>query len=121
MIKPSFTELIEAATHVTGFSPELIAGKSQAQSISNTRQIVALLAKELRSDTLSYIGSQLNRHHTSILNGHRRITKLSTEPEIIELKRDIAAAAIELAHSRNNRFFQCHQGAQPGGETTQSS
>ena len=65
---PTFQELIVAAERATGISMDDIKSTSRQRAFIRPRQVICFLAVELRGDTSVFIGTQLNRDHSTVLH-----------------------------------------------------
>ena len=114
MTRPTFDELLTAASLVTGFDRSSIIGQSRIRPVVEARKLVAVLARELRGDPLSFIAQQMGKDHSTIAHGFRAYPALAAKPGAMELKNDITAAAHALARERQARLTNpIRNGAEP--------
>jgi hypothetical protein len=74
---------------------ELI-GRNRATKLVHARQIAMYLAHELTDASLVYIGRQINRDHTTVYHGFRRVeAKRADIPELPALIEAVRAALAE--------------------------
>lgn len=69
-------QLIAEASRETGYTPQEIVGHSRKQPLARTRQWVMWKARQ-EGYSLEQIGRVLNRDHTTVLHGVRKIEAIS--------------------------------------------
>ena len=71
-----------------------LQGQSQNKEISTARNVAMYIIREMTQLSLAEIGQQFGgRHHSTVLNSINRVEKMmKTQPELMEIIRDITNA-----------------------------
>ena len=89
---PSPQEIIEETAKYYAMDPELIRGQSRAKDIMLARQISMYLIRRITNLSLSDIGKEYGRDHSTVVHSLEKMDKLVKESrEVSEIIRDIQA------------------------------
>jgi hypothetical protein len=90
---PPLREIEDAVAKVTGISIEVMRGRGRRRDVSRARHTVWLLARDLTAQTLSDIGRQYGRDHTTVMWGVEKATEHLREgmPEYRRVAREARA------------------------------
>lgn len=73
------TSIIKSVSEQTGVSVGAIKGRSKVRAVARARQLVMYRAHRQHGFSLNQVGRVLDRDHSSVLCGVRRIEKLMAE------------------------------------------
>lgn len=78
----TFAQILNATANAEGVTVAALEGPGRTKSISWPRQRAIYLSRTLRPDlSLTFIGHRLNRDHTTVLHGERRVGDRLVETE----------------------------------------
>lgn len=91
---PSAETIIQEVARFYELDAAAITGQSQNKEISTARNVAMYIIREMTQLSLAEIGQQFGgRHHTTVLNSINRVEKMmKTQPELMEIIRDITNA-----------------------------
>lgn len=96
----SMNEIVEAVCDYYGPSPASIRGPNRMAILCHARRIIVYLAVKLLGKSLSSIGRNLNKDHTSILHAKRKIdAHLLKNPELMSEINKIEEALVDSHRS----------------------
>ena len=99
--KPTFLMLLDAVCEETGVTEEQIFDGTRAVPVFSARHILFYLCRRLLEISYPAIGLRLNRDHTTVLYGVRRVTRLiQTDPFFAQLiNRCLSRAYLKVGHA----------------------
>ena len=91
---PSAETIIQEVARFYEMDASAITGQSQNKEISTARNVAMYIIREMTQLSLAEIGQQFGgRHHSTVLNSINRVEKnMKTQPELMEIIRDITNA-----------------------------
>lgn len=91
---PSADTIIQEVARFYELDAVSITGQSQNKEISTARNVAMYIIREMTQLSLAEIGQQFGgRHHSTVLNSINRVEKMmKTQPELMEIIRDITNA-----------------------------
>jgi len=91
---PSAETIIQEVARFYELDAAAITGQSQNKEISTARNVAMYIIREMTQLSLAEIGQQFGgRHHSTVLNSINRVEKMmKTQPELMEIIRDITNA-----------------------------
>lgn len=91
---PSADTIIQEVARFYELDASAIRGQSQNKEISTARNVAMYIIREMTQLSLAEIGQQFGgRHHSTVLNSINRVEKMmKTQPELMEIIRDITNA-----------------------------
>ena len=91
---PSADTIIQEVARFYELDAASITGQSQNKEISTARNVAMYIIREMTQLSLAEIGQQFGgRHHSTVLNSINRVEKMmKTQPELMEIIRDITNA-----------------------------
>ena len=91
---PSAETIIQEVARFYELDAAAIIGQSQNKEISTARNVAMYIIREMTQLSLAEIGQQFGgRHHSTVLNSINRVEKMmKTQPELMEIIRDITNA-----------------------------
>ena len=91
---PSADTVIQEVARFYELDAAAIRGQSQNKEISTARNVAMYIIREMTQLSLAEIGQQFGgRHHSTVLNSINRVEKMmKTQPELMEIIRDITNA-----------------------------
>ena len=91
---PSAGTIIQEVARFYELDASAITGQSQNKEISTARNVAMYIIREMTQLSLAEIGQQFGgRHHSTVLNSINRVEKMmKTQPEMMEIIRDITNA-----------------------------
>ncbi len=91
---PSADTIIQEVARFYELEAGAITGQSQNKEISTARNVAMYIIREMTQLSLAEIGQQFGgRHHSTVLNSINRVEKMmKTQPELMEIIRDITNA-----------------------------
>ena len=91
---PSADTIIQEVARFYELDASVITGQSQNKEISTARNVAMYIIREMTQLSLAEIGQQFGgRHHSTVLNSINRVEKtMKTQPEMMEIIRDITNA-----------------------------
>ena len=91
---PSAETIIQEVARFYELDASAITGQSQNKEISTARNVAMYIIREMTQLSLAEIGQQFGgRHHSTVLNSINRVEKMmKTQPEMMEIIRDITNA-----------------------------
>ena len=91
---PSAETIIQEVARFYELDATAIIGQSQNKEISTARNVAMYIIREMTQLSLAEIGQQFGgRHHSTVLNSINRVEKMmKTQPELMEIIRDITNA-----------------------------
>ena len=91
---PSADTIIQEVARFYELDAAAITGQSQNKEISTARNVCMYIIREMTQLSLAEIGQQFGgRHHSTVLNSINRVEKMmKTQPELMEIIRDITNA-----------------------------
>lgn len=99
--KPTFLMLLDAVCEEAGVTEEEIFSDTRAVRVFSSRHILFYLCRRLLETSYPAIGHRLNRDHTTVLYGVRRVTRLiETDPFFAQLvNRCLSRAYLKVGHA----------------------
>ena len=91
---PSADTIIQEVARFYELDTAAITGQSQNKEISTARNVSMYIIREMTQLSLAEIGQLFGgRHHSTVLNSINRVEKMmKTQPELMEIIRDITNA-----------------------------
>ena len=91
---PSADTVIQEVARFYELDAAALQGQSQNKEISTARNVAMYIIREMTQLSLAEIGQQFGgRHHSTVLNSINRVEKMmKTQPELMEIIRDITNA-----------------------------
>ncbi len=91
---PSAETIIQEVARFYELDASVITGQSPNKEISTARNVAMYIIREMTQLSLAEIGQQFGgRHHSTVLNSINRVEKtMKTQPEMMEIIRDITNA-----------------------------
>jgi chromosomal replication initiation ATPase DnaA len=98
-MKPKIEDIINITSEITGVNESAILSRSRMRDEAEARFLIMRIAKE-RRHTLTKIGEQLDRDHTSIMHGIQKCESLC------EIDASYLASYILINRQLNNNIKQ---------------
>jgi len=92
VINPKFAKVqkveyvVERVCNHYGVTLDQVKSKDRGRNIVNTRQVISYILHRILGYTSIFVGSVVNRHHTSILHSCRKVSDFMTFDKDFEIQ-----------------------------------